>query len=76
MNDINEIDSSKPKRLGKNVPKSVEHSISVTVTNLNYNPNKYVYSASREEKKKLIREGRLPSASDVIRSDLDARDLV
>jgi hypothetical protein len=74
VNDINEIDSSKPKRLGKNVPKSVEHSISVT--NLNYNPNKYVYSGSREEKKKLIREGRLPSASDVIRSDLDARDLV
>ena len=42
---------------------------------MNFNPNKYVYSGSKEEKKMMIREGRLPSTNDVIRSDLDARDL-
>ena len=44
-------------------------------TNLNFNPTKYVYSGSREEKSRLIREDKLPTATEVIRSDLDARDL-
>ena len=37
--------------------------------------NKYVYSGSKEGKKKLVREDRSPSATDVRRSDLDGRDL-
>lgn len=53
----------------------VRRSLNIYTTNLNFNPNKYVYSGSREEKSKLIREDRLPTATDVIRSDLDARDL-
>ena len=44
-------------------------------TNINFNPNKYTYSGTSEEKSKLIREDKLPTAKDVIRSDLDARDL-
>ena len=53
----------------------VRRSLNIYTTNLNFNPNKYVYSGSREEKSKLIREDRLPTTTDVIRSDLDARDL-
>jgi hypothetical protein len=53
----------------------IRRAFNIYTTNLNFNPNKYVYSGSREEKKKLIREDRLPSATEVIRSDLDARDL-
>lgn len=53
----------------------VRRALNIYTTNLNFNPNKYVYSGSKEEKKRLIREDRLPSAKEVIRSDLDARDL-
>lgn len=53
----------------------VRRALNIYTTNLNFNPNKYVYSGSKEEKSKLIREDRLPSTTDVIRSDLDARDL-
>lgn len=53
----------------------VRRSFNIYTTNLNFNPNKYVYSGSKEEKSKLIREDKLPTARDVIRSDLDARDL-
>ena len=53
----------------------VRRALNIYTTNLNFNPNKYVYSGSKEERKRLIREDRLPSATEVIRSDLDARDL-
>jgi hypothetical protein len=53
----------------------IRRAFNIYTTNLNFNPNKYVYSGSKEEKKIMIREGRLPSTNDVIRSDLDARDL-
>jgi len=53
----------------------IRRALNIYTTNLNFNRNKYVYSGSSEEKKKLIREDRLPSATEVIRSDLDARDL-
>ena len=53
----------------------VRRALNIYTTNLNFNRNKYVYSGSREEKSKLIREDKLPTATDVIRSDLDARDL-
>jgi len=53
----------------------VRRALNIYTTNLNFNPNNYVYSGSNEEKSKMIREDRLPTATDVIRSDLDARDL-
>lgn len=53
----------------------VRRALNVYTTNLNFNPNKYVYSGSKEEKSKLIRDDKLPTTTDVIRSDLDARDL-
>ena len=49
--------------------------LNIYTTNLNFNSNKYVYSGTREEKSRLIREDKLPTARDVIRSDLDSRDL-
>ena len=57
-------------------PVALTLTVTLTVTlNLNFNRNKYVYSGSKEEKSKLIREDKLPTTTDVIRSDLDARDL-
>jgi len=53
----------------------VRRAMNIYTTNLNFNPNKYVYSGSKEEKSKMIREDKLPSTTTVIRSDLDARDL-
>ena len=53
----------------------VRRALNIYTTNINFNPNKYVYSGSKEEKSRLIREDKLPTATDVIRSDLDARDL-
>ena len=53
----------------------VRRALNIYTTNLNFNPNKYIYSGSNEEKSKLIREDKLPTTTDVIRSDLDARDL-
>jgi len=53
----------------------VRRALNIYTTNINFNPNKYKYSGTSEEKSKLIREDKLPTAKDVIRSDLDARDL-
>ena len=53
----------------------IRRALNIYTTNLNFNPNQYVYSGTTEEKKRLIREDRLPSVTEVIRSDLDARDL-
>ena len=53
----------------------VRRALNIYTTNINFNPNKYTYSGTSEEKSKLIREDKLPTAKDVIRSDLDARDL-
>lgn len=53
----------------------VRLALNIYTTNLNYNPNQYVFSGTPEEKRALIRQDRLPSTVEVIRSDLDARDL-
>mmetsp|Transcript_17673 Transcript_17673/g.37203 ORF Transcript_17673/g.37203 Transcript_17673/m.37203 type:complete len:354 (+) Transcript_17673:112-1173(+) len=53
----------------------VRRAFNIYTTNLNFNPEKYVYSGSAEKKKRMIREDKMPTAVDVIRSDLDARDL-
>ena len=53
----------------------VRRALNIYTTNLNFNPNKYIYSGSNEEKSKLIREDKLPTKTDVIWSDLDAHDL-
>lgn len=53
----------------------VRRALNIYTTNLNFNPTKYQYTGTKEERSKLIREDRLPTVTDVIRSDLDARDL-
>lgn len=53
----------------------VRLALNIYTTNLNYNPNQYIFGGTTEEKRALIREDRLPSTVEVIRSDLDARDL-
>ena len=53
----------------------VRMALNVYMTNINYDPDRYVYAGSRDERSRSIREGSLPTAGDVIRSDLDARDL-
>ena len=53
----------------------VRRALNIYTTNINFNPDRYVYSGSKEEKSRLIRDDKLPSATEVIRSDLDARDL-
>ena len=49
--------------------------LNIYTTNINFNTNQYTFSGSKEEKRRLIREDKLPTVGDVIRSDLDARDL-
>lgn len=53
----------------------VRRALNIYTTNLNFNRNKYSFKGSAEEKSSLIRNDRLPTATDVIRSDLDSRDL-
>lgn len=53
----------------------VRKALNIYTTNLNFNRNKYSFKGSAEEKSALIRNDRLPTATDVIRSDLDSRDL-
>ena len=53
----------------------VRRALNIYTTNINYDPDRYAYAGSSEEKRRSIREGNLPTAGDVIRSDLDARDL-
>ncbi len=53
----------------------VRMALNVYTTNINYDPDRYVYAGSKGERSRSIREGSLPTAGDVIRSDLDARDL-
>ena len=53
----------------------VRRALNIYTTNLNFNRNKYSFKGSAEEKSALIRNDRLPTANDVIRSDLDSRDL-
>jgi len=53
----------------------IRMALNIYTTNLNFNSDKYVYSGTKEEKSRLIREEKLPTARDVIRSDLDSRDL-
>ena len=53
----------------------VRRALNIYTTNINYDPNRYIYSGSKEEKRRYIRGGNLPTAGVVIRSDLDARDL-
>jgi len=53
----------------------VRRAFNIYTTNLNFNRNKYEWTGSKEEKSKMIRDEKLPTTTDVIRSDLDARDL-
>jgi len=53
----------------------IRRALNIYTTNILYNQNQYQFSGTAEEKKKLIRDERLPDTVVVIRSDLDARDL-
>lgn len=53
----------------------VRRALNIYSTNLNFNRNKYEFKGSAQEKSRLIRDEKLPTATDVIRSDLDSRDL-
>mmetsp|Transcript_20205 Transcript_20205/g.30625 ORF Transcript_20205/g.30625 Transcript_20205/m.30625 type:complete len:346 (-) Transcript_20205:84-1121(-) len=53
----------------------VRRALNIYTTNLNFNRNKYEWKGSKEEKRKRIRSDQLPTTTDVIRSDLDTRDL-
>lgn len=53
----------------------VRKALNIYTTNINFNTSQYTFAGSPAEKRKLIREDKLPTVQDVIRSDLDARDL-
>ena len=53
----------------------VRRAFNIYTTNLNFSPTEYKWVGSTEEKSRRIRSDRLPTTTDVIRSDLDARDL-
>ena len=53
----------------------VRRALNIYTTNVNFNRNKYEFKGSKEEKSSMIRSDRLPTTNDVIRSDLDSRDL-
>ncbi len=68
----NQLQNSERKREGAS---EIRRSFNIYTTNLNFNPNKYQWVGSSQEKSQRIRNDRLPTTTDVIRSDLDARDL-
>mmetsp|Transcript_26426 Transcript_26426/g.40051 ORF Transcript_26426/g.40051 Transcript_26426/m.40051 type:complete len:358 (-) Transcript_26426:203-1276(-) len=53
----------------------VRRAFNIYTTNLNFNRNRYEWKGSTEEKRQRIRSDKLPTTTDVIRSDLDTRDL-
>lgn len=53
----------------------VRRAFNIYTTNLNFSRTEYKWVGSTEEKSRRIRSDRLPTTTDVIRSDLDARDL-
>jgi hypothetical protein len=53
----------------------VRRAFNIYTTNINFNTSQYTFAGSKEEKRQLIREDKLPTVGAVIRSDLDARDL-
>jgi hypothetical protein len=65
---------SKSERLRED-QSEVRKAFNIYTTNINFNSSQYAFAGSKEEKRRLIREDKLPTVGDVIRSDLDARDL-
>lgn len=53
----------------------VRKALNIYTTNINFNTSQYAFAGTPEEKRRMIREDKLPTVQDVIRSDLDARDL-
>jgi hypothetical protein len=68
----NQLQSAERKREGAN---EIRRALNIYTTNLNFSPNKYQWVGSTQEKSRRIRNDKLPTTTDVIRSDLDARDL-
>ena len=54
----------------------VRAALNYYTSNLNYTPDKYVLTGSREERSKLIREDRLPDIKMTIASDMGLRYLL
>eukprot|EP00536_Pseudo-nitzschia_multiseries_P004643 jgi/Psemu1/188515/e_gw1.78.86.1 len=53
----------------------IRRAFNIYTTNLNFRRSEYRWVGSQEEKSRRIRSEQLPTATEVIRSDLDARDL-
>lgn len=68
----NLLQKAEKKREGAS---EIRRAFNIYTTNLNFSQNKYQWVGSTEEKSKRIRNDKLPTTTDVIRSDLDARDL-
>ena len=68
----NQLQSAERKREGAN---EIRRAFNIYTTNLNFSPDKYQWVGSTQEKSRRIRNDKLPTTTDVIRSDLDARDL-
>jgi len=67
-----QLQNAEKKREGAS---EIRRAFNIYTTNLNFNPNKYQWKGSTQEKSQRIRNDRLPTTTDVIRSDLDARDI-
>ena len=68
----NQLQTAEKQREGAS---EIRRAFNIYTTNLNFNSNKYQWVGSSQEKSQRIRNDRLPTTTDVIRSDLDARDL-
>ena len=68
----NQLQKAERQREGAS---EVRRAFNIYTTNLNYNPSKYEWKGSKEEKSRRIRSDQMPTTTEVIRSDLDARDL-
>ena len=68
----NQLQNAEKKREGAS---EIRRAFNIYTTNLNFSTNKYQWVGSTQEKSSRIRNDKLPTTTDVIRSDLDARDL-
>ncbi|KAL7544684.1 hypothetical protein ACHAWF_008053 [Thalassiosira exigua] len=54
----------------------VRRALNYYTSNLNFNPDEFVFTASKEERSKIIREDRIPDVKNVIASDMGLRYLL
>jgi hypothetical protein len=68
----NQLQNAEKEREGAS---EIRRAFNIYTTNLNFSRNEYQWVGSTQEKSSRIRNEKLPTTTDVIRSDLDARDL-